>query len=159
MKKQIVILLVLVSTGAMAFAGTRGRDNNNSDNRNDRDDRRGEMSENRGERMEDFLEDATITTISGTLNLENGEMATLVSGKITYTIMAPYTQLIELGVKDGMKVTLEGVERVAPMMWDESEMTFIVTKITIAGKTTEIDHTDRDGMMRGGMMGNKGSRN
>ncbi len=159
MKKQIIILLVLVSTSAMTFAATKGR-NNDSDSRNSRDDRRGEMSEDRGERMEEFLEDATITTISGKLELVNGEMAKLVSGKTTYTIMAPINQLIELEIKDGMKVTLEGVERVAPMVWDESEKTFIVTKITIAGKTTEIDHDDRDGMMGfgGGMMrtGNQG---
>jgi len=163
MKKGIVVLLVLVSTSALTFAGTKGRNNDNRGN--NKDDRRGEMMEDREERFEEFLEDQTITTISGTLELENGEMPKIISGKTTYTIMAPYDQLIELGVKDGVRVTLEGVEKTARMIWDESEKNFIVTKVTIAGKTTEIDHSERGGMkgfgggMRGGRNNGKGFEN
>jgi len=141
MKKKILVLLVLVSTAAILSADTWGR--KDSDKRN-----------NGCERMNDFLEDSTIVTVSGTLQLVNGELAKLVSGKVTYTIMAPIDQLIELEIKDGMKVTLEGVERITPMVWDGSEKIFIVTKITINGKTTEIDHNGRGfGMMGGGFMG------
>lgn len=157
MKKGIVILLVLVSSAAL-FAETRGHGNNNGRNNSNNEESK------RGNRMEEFLEDATIVTVSGKLKLVNGEMAQLVSGKTTYTIMAPYEQLLELEVKDGMSVTLEGAEWNTPMVWDGTEKMLMATKITISGKTTELDHDDKSGMMgfggfSGGMMKGKGFRN
>ena len=77
MKKGIITLLVLLSVGSFAFAGNKGNGT------------RGNGSNRMSERMDDFLDDATIIKIDGTLKLVNGELATLVSGKVTYTIMAP----------------------------------------------------------------------
>ncbi|QEN05105.1 hypothetical protein EW093_10410 [Thiospirochaeta perfilievii] len=154
MKKGIAVLLVLVSTGTMVFAGTRGRDNdtrNNYNRNNNQESNYGRMRDDRGGRMIELLDDATIVTLEGKLELVNGEPAKLVSGKTTYTIMAPWDQLIALNVKDGMKVTIEGAEWNSPMVWDQSEKMFVVTKITIDGKSTEIDHDERTGMMGFGM--------
>ena len=55
-----------------------------------------------------------------------------------------------------MKVILEGAEFTAPLNWDGTEKFFIVTKITIDGKTTEIEHDHQSGMFGfgHGMMGN-----
>lgn len=150
MKKTATILLVLVSTGAFLTAATNGRRDN--DRYND-DNRRGGMYEDREDRMEEFLEDATIVTISGKLELVNGEFAKLVSGGTTYTIMVPPQELMDLKVTNGKNVTLEGVEQYAPLMWDGKEKFFIVTKITIDGKTTTIDHDRRGGMMGYGFYG------
>ena len=155
MKKRMITLLVLVSAGTVLFAGNRNFGNNKNFENN-----RDERNFDRGERMEEFLEDQTITTIDGTLKLVNDEPAVLVSGKTSYTIMAPYNQLIDLNVKDGMKVTVEGVEWNAPMNWDGSEKTLILTKITINGKTTTIDHGEGYGMMGFGFGGRgRGSSN
>ncbi len=150
MKKGLTILVLVVGSAAMLSAFSRG---NGRDDRFDRDDRRGMMYEERGGRMEELLDDEPRVTVTGKLKLVNGELPVLTSGTTSYTLMAPYNQLIDLGVKDGQTVTLEGVEFNAPMMWDGKEKSFVVEKITIAGKTTEIDHDDFGGMMGFGMGG------
>lgn len=133
MKKRILALLVLVSMGSMVFAGTR-----------DRDDRDSDRSGGRGERNH-FIENETTVSFEGTIKLVNGEMPTITDGKTTYTVMAPFEELVDLEIKDGLKVIVEGVERNARMVWDGSEKVLFLTKITIDGKTTTIDR-DRSNM-------------
>lgn len=145
--RKMIVLLVVLSTSAMVFAGTRGRDHSSREDGHSYNSQRVERGDERRRGMDEFLKDATITTVSGTLELVNGEPAKLLSGKTTYTVMAPAEQLLDLNIKDGMKVTLEGAEQIAHLNWDGSEKRFIVTKITINNKTTTIDHNSRNGMM------------
>lgn len=144
MKKGIIILIGLVSLSSIVYAGNR--DNGYNRNSNDR---------NFNNHMEEVLEDATIVEIEGSLKLVNGEMPTLVYGDTTYTIKVPWNELIDLEVTNGTKVKLEGAEFNAPMNWDGSEKFLVITKITINGKTTTINH-DQNNRMFGvgrGMMG------
>lgn len=155
MKKRLII--ILITTGSIMALTADGRSNRTNNRGADKG-----MSEERSERMEGFLEDAEIITVSGKLILVNGEMATVTSGGVTYTIMAPWNQLMELELTDGMNVTFEGAEIQLPMQWDNKERSLMITKVTINGKTTEIDHTDRAGYMGfggHGMMGGPGRYN
>ncbi len=145
MKKELVILLVMASTATLLSASG----NNNKD---DQDYGRGYhhgsmMGSSESDRadhreyMEEFLEDAERISISGTLNLVNGEMATIESGGVIYTIMAPWDQLEDLNLTDGKTISLEGVEMASRRwMWDGSEKSIMVTKFTIDGVETEITH-------------------
>jgi len=140
MKRKIIMILVFAAAVGSFMTLT-------ADERGPGKGMNGDRPENK---MEDLLENAEVITITGKLKLVNGEMAKIVSDGVTYTIMAPWDQLVKLELKDGMTVTLEGAEIQQPMQWDEKERSLMITKITINGETTEIDHSAKpEGMPPG----------
>lgn len=146
MKKKIFVLSLLLSSGVMAFAG---KQNSNINYKNITEQQPEELTYNPIKRVDHFLDKTTIVTVEGTLDLVNGDRAKLISGDTTYTIMAPWDQLTDLEVKNGMLVTFEGSERTNPINMDGSEKTLIATKLTVSGKTKEIDFSENSKMMGG----------
>lgn len=134
MKKQLVLLVVFTVMGFSLFA----RDNRGYS----KDDNRG----NGNQRMEEFLENAEKFTGSGKLVLENGQMPLVEVDGTIYTLCAPWYELRELNLKDGMDVVFEGYEMPGkPMIWDNSEKSIMLTKIIINGIETEIENPGRRG--------------
>ncbi len=146
MKKTAIILVLLV--GSTILLSARGNEKRNDNNR-------GDNRESQKEHMEDFLEDAEIITISGKLVLVNDELPTIIDSGVTYTLMAPWFDLEDVELTNGMKITLKGAEITRRLNWDGKEKNLIVTEITVNGKTTEIDHEEGFGHM-GGKMGARG---
>lgn len=147
MKKKIVLLLVVVgSVMAVSAEGRQTKENNNK-----------AMTE-RGTKMEKLLKDAEILTITGKLELINGEDAKIESKGITYTIRAPWTELADLELKDGQTITLKGIEKQPRMQWDDSEKDFILTVVIIEDKEITIDLGNRRGHDRVNDNNNRGER-
>lgn len=146
MKKKIVLLLVVV--GSVMAVSAEGRDSKANNKK--------AMAE-RGTKMEQLLEDAEILTITGKLELVNGEDAKIVSKGVTYTVRAPWTELSELELKDGQTVTFKGVEKQPRMQWDDSEKDFILTAVVIGDKEITIDLNSSRGHGRDGAE-NRGER-
>lgn len=103
----------------------------------------------RAGKMREYFEDDEVISVTGKLELENGEQAKITVKGETYTLMAPWHQLEELELKDGQTVTVNGYEKTARFQWDGKEKMLHVTTITIDGKVTEFDFT---------MMGGKEGR-
>lgn len=136
MKKQIAIALVVA--GSVMAISAEGRSDNES---------RGNRSEGRGGRMGQLIDDADIITVTGKIELVNGEEAKLTSKGTTYTIRAPWQELLDLELTDGQTVTFKGVEMQPRMQWDDSEKNLIVT-VAVMGDTEvtfDMDHNGRDG--------------
>ncbi|MBN2618133.1 MAG: hypothetical protein JXR64_07445 [Spirochaetales bacterium] len=148
MKRMIISLMMVAGTVSMVSAyGMGGR---NSDNRGN-----GYRQDGMEERHEELFENEEVVTLSGKLELVNGERAKLVSNGTTYYLMAPWQFLIDLELKNGDKISAEGVEISMPMQWDNKEKSFVIKSVTINGKKTEVDlDADYAPMgLGGGMMG------
>ncbi|MGL1891224.1 MAG: hypothetical protein OCD02_06320 [Spirochaetaceae bacterium] len=163
MKKTLLFLVLLTGCGLLLSASSNKEED--VDYRNsprggmrfdDKDGRgRGMSEDDHKEMMEEFLENSEIVTVTGPITLINDEFPTIDSDGVVFTIVGPVEQLLELEVKDGMTVTIEGVEtNQRRLQWDGKEKTLMLTKAIIDGKEIEIDLTD----MNYGYMGNMGGR-
>lgn len=113
----------------------------------------------------DYLESLETVSITGPLSLVNGELPSIEQNGSVYTIMAPWYDLADLNLKDGMTVTVEGYKMPArPLVWDDSEIVVMATKAVIDGKEIAVEHPmDGAGYMggfggRGGFNGPRGGR-
>jgi hypothetical protein len=156
MKKELLVLLVIVSS-AMILSAEGKQDNNDTQfyGRGPgqgmmRDfDNRDEYRADRQAERDKYLEELETISLTGPLTLVNGELPSIDSDGTKYTIMAPWYDLADLELKNGMVVTVEGYEMPGPpMQWDNSEKSIMVTKAVINGKEIEVDH-DGYGMMGG----------
>ncbi|MDA3811078.1 MAG: hypothetical protein PF518_12215 [Spirochaetaceae bacterium] len=175
MKKELLILLVIVSSAMILSAEGKQDDTDTQiygrgpgqgmmrdfDNRVlDRD----EFREERQAEMDEYLEGLETISLTGPLMLVNGELPSIDSDGTKFTIMAPWYDLENLELKNGMVVTVEGYEMPGPpMQWDDSVKSIMVIKAVINGKEFEVDHNAYGsgfGMMggpgrKGGMMGRR----
>ena len=162
MKKELLILLLIVSSAILLSAEGKQDDNDSQfygrgpgqgmmrdfDNRDvDRDDFR----EQRQTERDEYLQGLETISLTGPLTLINGEMPSIDNQGTKYTIMAPWYDLQNLELENGMVVTVEGYEMPGPpMQWDDSEKSIMVTKAVINGKEFEVDHSAYGSGMMGG---------
>jgi uncharacterized protein YdeI (BOF family) len=55
-----------------------------------------------------FLEELEEETVSGRIQLQEGELPTITSGGTTYSLHIPWTLTEEMSIRDGQHVTVEG---------------------------------------------------
>lgn len=170
MKKELLILLMIVSTAMILSAEGqqddadelfygRGYRGGMMGNYPAADFDREEFFEQQQAARDEYLEDLEILAISGKLSLVNGELPTIESDGVQYYVMAPWVQIEDLNLEDGMDISVEGYEMPGPpMQWDNTEKSIMVTKAVINGEEIDVDHTYGEyGMMgsfgRGGFGG------
>lgn len=165
MKKELMILLMITSSVMILSAAGkqddtdeqyygRGAQGGGMMRYNDRDGAdREEFFEERQARMEEYLEDLEVVTVNGALTLVNGELPYIESNGVKYSFMAPWVQIQDLELENGMKVSVEGYEMPGrPLQWDGAEKSIMVTKAVINGEEIVIEH--EPGMYgRGGFKG------
>lgn len=168
MKRELLILTM--AAGMVAALSASGKDDDQTDFygrgpamgrgynydseavQNFRDDRQAEMDQ--------WIDDQETVSLTGKLTLVNGEMPAVESDGVTYTIMAPWYDLGDVELADGMEVTVEGIEMPgAPLRWDSNEKALMLTKALVNGKEIVIDHPADGAGFRGGMAGGMGPRN
>ncbi|MDA3812521.1 MAG: hypothetical protein PF518_19560 [Spirochaetaceae bacterium] len=162
MKKEMMILLVIVSSVMILSAS--GKQDDSENQFFGRGAGRGASDADRETFFEQSLADLELISITGSLKLVNGELPTIDSNGTTYQIMAPWTQVQDLELTNEMNVSLEGYEMPGrPLQWDSAEKSLIVTKALINGEEIVIDHEPGTyGMMgaggpgKGGAAGNGG---
>ena len=162
MKKELLILLMLVSTAMVMSA--EGKQDDVEDLNYGRRPQGGmmrnyegnnfspeEFQEQRQEAMTEYIEGLEVVSVSGSLSLINGEMPFIENNGTKTYLMAPWQNVKDLGLENGMAISVEGYEMPGrPMQWDDSEKSVMVTKAIINGEEIEIDHfSDQNGMMGG----------
>jgi len=164
MKKELLVLLMIVSSAMILSAEGkqddvdeqfygRGQGQGMMGGGRFSDEDRADFQEQRDAAREEYLEGLETISLTGALNLVNGEMPTIESEGTVYHVMAPWQAVADLELENGMTVTVEGYEMPGPpMQWDDSEKSIMVTKAVINGEEFEIDH-DAVGY---GMMGGRG---
>ena len=131
MKSRLLVILMLLFSTTLLMAD-RGKGKGNG--------YRNEM-QRKAHRNQELLEKGEKITLDGKITLVNGEMPKMKDGDVTYRLMAPVNQLMEIKLKDGMLLTVEGVEmNYPPMQWDGKEKSILVTKIIINGEEFVIEH-------------------
>jgi len=160
MKKELLVLLMIVSSAMILsaegkqddeqFLGRGPRQGMMGGNRNSDADRE-ERFEQREAAREEYLADLEVITVSGSLTLVNGELPYIESEGSKITIMAPWYDLGNLELENGMDVTVEGYQMPdRPLQWDDSEKSMMVTKAVINGEEIVVEHPmDGNGMMGG----------
>lgn len=96
-------------------------------------------------------------TLTGTLSLEDGWQPVLASGGKEYELHIPRRMTLDIDVKDGDQVSVEGyvVKNAPSAAQGDADIDLFVTKATIGGK--EYDLSQFRGAMRGrGMRGGPG---
>lgn len=165
MKKELLILLMIVSSAVILTAGGKqdnddgrfygrgqGRGMTGGNRINDAD--RDEWFEQRQEDREKYLADLEVISVTGALTLVNGELPFIESEGSKVYIMAPWYELGDLELENGMEVTVEGYEMPArPLQWDDSEKSLMVTKAVINGEEIVVEHHMDGNAMRGGRGG------
>ncbi len=144
-RTRIILLLVAVCSAMILTARGNVKRDDNRGNNIDRGDQK--------ERMEEFLDDAEEISVTGKLELVNGELPTIESKGTTYILMAHWEDLEELELEQGKSITVTGLDIPRRLQWDDSEKFIHVTEITINGKTTEIENDENE---YGPMMGGQG---
>lgn len=162
MKKELLVLMMIVSS-AMILSATGKQDDEqfygrgpgagmmrNSDGLSPE-----EFQEQREAARDEYLEGLETATVTGALNLVNGELPFIESDGTTFHIMAPWRNVEELELENGMEVSVEGYLMPGPpLQWDDSEKSIMITKAVINGEEIIIEHP-MDGF---GMMGGFGGR-
>lgn len=116
-----------------------------------------EMRAQRQAEFEEWLADQDVVSVTGSLTLVNGELPYVETDGIKYSFMAPWRNLGDLELTDGMEVSVEGYEMPGPrLQWDESEKHVMVTKAVINGDEVEIEHPADGSGFRGGFGGGDG---
>lgn len=101
-----------------------------------------------------------LITLTGTLELINGQPPYLIADKSRFYIMAPYQLLNNIDVKDGETVTVSGYEMPSGMwQWNNNERGIRIIQATIKGETIDIPYYDGRMSMMGGRRMMRGSRN
>lgn len=133
----------------------RGYNNDREEVQQFRDDRLAE----RQKEMESWIEDQELISLEGTLNLVNGELPYIEADGVKYALAAPWYDLREVELTEGMTVSVEGYESADPgLRWNDSENTLMLTKILIDGEEIEIDHIADGSGFQGGMSGGNGAQ-
>lgn len=172
MKKELLVLLMVVSSALIlsaegqqdedtqAYGRGQGmsRDNRNSGGRFSDADRDGRFEERQEERVE-YLESLKVISLTGNLVLNNGELPYMESEGSKVSFMAPWRDLGDLELVNGMNLTVEGYQMpMRNLQWDDSEITVMVTKAVIDGKDIVVEHPmDGESRMMGGFGGRRGS--
>lgn len=162
MKKELIVFMVIVSTAVILSAsgkqdnvedqtfvqGNQGQRmmNHSADYSEDRSSTREGRREDRQADRDEYLESLELVTVSGELSLVNGELPYIDMDGVKYSFMAPWQQVQDLELVNGMDVSVEGYEMPSrPLMWDGSEKSIMVTKAVINGEEIVIDHDSRMG--------------
>ncbi|MBN1696877.1 MAG: hypothetical protein JW881_05135 [Spirochaetales bacterium] len=124
-KKLFLITILLVSTGFI-FANGQNESNNP-----------------RRERWENLIESKEKITVTGALVIKNRIMPELNTGTAVYLLAVPRFAVLQLEIKDGEQVTVEGVLLKAngecPMnTLEEGEEIFVVTRAIVKGKEYDL---------------------
>ena len=161
MKKEILVLLMVVSSAVVLSAA--GNQENTDEQFYGRGAARGGMMGSDADRNEffaqrqaerdEYVQDLELITVNGSLTLINGELPTIDSNGTTYSFMAPWIQVQDLELENGMAISVEGYEMPGqPLQWDSAEKSLMVTKAVVNGEEIKIDH--EAGTY--GMMGSRG---
>jgi hypothetical protein len=169
MKKELMILLMITSTVMIVSAKGkpdeadetfygRGSQGNGMMRQSDADDTtREEWLEQREAERAEYLETLEVVSVSGSLQLVNGELPFIENDGVKYTFRAPWQQFQELDLENGMNVTVEGYEMpVRAMIWDGSEKSIMVTKAIVKGEEIIVEH--EPGKSGHGGFGSRGGR-
>lgn len=142
MKKQLVFLVIISVVGvSMLSAHDRGRGGNFS---RKGDNRRGFGFEDCRYDLDRNLEDAEEIQSSGKLFLENGEFPKVETKEGTYIIHAPWRELRDLNLKDGMKIDFKGIIMPnPPLVWESSEKSVMLKELTINGVVINVERRAR----------------
>lgn len=112
--------------------------------------------------IDSWIEDQEPVTVEGTLHLVNGELPYVEQNGEKFVISAPWADLEDISLTDGMTVTVEGFEAPgAGYRWDDSEKVLMLTKATVNGEEITIEHSADGSGYRGGAeqaYGNRGGR-
>ena len=166
MKKELLVLLMIVSSAMIISAEGKQDDDvqfygrgqgggmmggNSRDVRSYDSTDREDMFEQREAEREEYLADLEVISVSGPLTLVNGELPYIESEGLKVYIMAPWYDLGNLELENGMEVSVEGYEMPGrPLQWDDSEKSIMVTKAVINGEEIIVEHPmDGNGMMGG----------
>ena len=167
MKKEIMLLLVIVSSAMVLSAAGKQDDVNEQSfgrsavrggmmgNSPRSDVSRDDFFEQRDAVRDEYIKDLEILTINGSLILVNGELPSIENNGVKYTLMAPLLQVQDLNLENGMNISVDGYEMPGqPLQWDSAEKSIMVTKAVINGEEIEIDHdAGTFGMMGNGGLG------
>ncbi len=172
MKKELLVLLMLVSSAMILSAEGQQDEDTQTYGRGQgmmRDDRSGggrfsetdqdEWFEQREAEREEYLETLEVISVTGSLNLVNGELPYVESDGSRVSFMAPWRDLGDLELENGMEVTVEGYQMpMRNLQWDDSQITVMVTKAVINGEEIVVEHLmDGKGSRMGGFGGHGGS--
>jgi hypothetical protein len=173
MKKELMVLLMIVSSAMILSAeGKQDEDTqlygrgqgpgmmggNSRDARSYDSTDQEEWFEQREAARDEFLADLDVITVSGALTLVNGELPFIESDSTKVYIMAPWYDLGELKLENGMEVSVEGYEMPRrPLQWDDSEKSIMVTKAVINGEEIVVEHPMDGNRMMGGFGGRGGA--
>jgi hypothetical protein len=161
MKKELLVLMMIVSSAMILSAEGKQDDDEQYYGRGPgqgmmggnryNDAEREEWFEQRDAEREEYFADLELISVSGALTLVNGELPYIDSEGTKVIIMAPWYDLGDLELENGMDVTVEGYEMPGrPLQWDDSEKSIMVTKAIINGEEIVVEHPmDGNGMMGG----------
>lgn len=118
------------------------------------------LQEQREADRQAYLDTLETVSVTGSLSLVDGQLPVIEQNGSQYVIMAPWNDLAELNLKDGMTITVEGYKMPGrPLQWDDKDIYVMATKAVIDGKDYEVDHDMNGyGMMGPGMMGGPAGR-
>lgn len=100
-------------------------------------------------------------SIKGKLTLEDGKLPYIENNGVQYILMVPGNDYSGLDIKDGMTISVEGIEMPGygrAIQWSDSEKALMVTSAVINGEEITIDHPLDGSGFRSGMAGNFGGR-
>ncbi|MFP4444380.1 MAG: hypothetical protein ACLFST_14765 [Spirochaetia bacterium] len=94
-------------------------------------------------------------TVTGKIQLTDGDFPVLSSGGKTYELHYPYYEGVEFTIEDGDRITVKGFETMGPPWEDDKDVvTLRVISATIDGKEYVLPDIQR-GMHGRGMMGGR----